>query len=81
MARKFYRTIVTVEVLSEDSPWDGPDLQDLAGAITHGDCSGQWDVSHTRELTAQQAAQALIEQGSEPGFFQLDEHGNDLIKE
>lgn len=41
---KFYRTVITVEVLSE-GPFHFGDLSDVHDAITTGDCSGNWEES------------------------------------
>lgn len=77
--RKFYKTIFYVEVLSEDTPLEDVDsLHDIAYAIDEGDCSGMVNNVKSVRLTAQKAAQALIEQGSDPEFFQLDKNGNEL---
>lgn len=37
--QRFFRTVVEVEVLSEDTPWNG-DLSTLAYDIREGDCKG-----------------------------------------
>jgi len=79
MARKFYKTIIQVEVLSEDNPiGDYVDLADLAYEITDGECSGNVEVKEKIELTGKQAADALENQGSDPSFFRLDDDGNDV---
>ena len=76
--RKFYRSILTTEVLSEDTPiMSGTPLEDIAYAITEGDCSGRTTVKST-EVTPQQMAKFLIGQGSDPEFFMLDESGNEI---
>jgi len=72
---KFYRTIVTVEVLSEQ-PLKVDDLDDLHHAITTGDCSGKVDFGNSEEVDGPTMAKLLMAQGSDPEFFQLDEHGN-----
>jgi hypothetical protein len=74
--RTFYRTVVTVEVLSED-PLNFDTLEDLHHAITTGDCSGRYETTKTETLNGKDTAAGLIAQGSDPGFFQLDEEGND----
>lgn len=74
--RKFYRTLITLEVLSQE-PLPSMSLADLAYATTEGDCSGQFKQTTERELDGPQAAAALIAQGSDPGFFGLTEDGQD----
>ncbi len=77
--RKFFRTHIVVEVLSEDSPISPrADLDAIHAAITDGDCVGQVSIKHVEALNGPQAARALRRVGSEPGFFRLDERGNDL---
>ncbi len=75
-SRKFFRTIVQVEVLSEDHPIKFDDLEDLNHGISQGDWSGKVEVVKSEPISAQRAAKLLMEQGSDPGFFQLDEKGD-----
>lgn len=77
--RKFYNTVVRVEVISEDQLSDDTllDLAKLHYAITDGDCSGKVRVESVTELDGKQAAAALEDQASDPGFFGLDPDGND----
>lgn len=77
--RKFYRTIVKVEVLSE-APIDSDLLEylpSLHSLISTCDCSGQVSAEDPQELNGKEAADALISQASEPGFFRLTEEGED----
>lgn len=77
--RKFFRTVLEVEVLSED-PYDptSKELEDVATDITTGDCSGDVQVKVANEvLDGPAAAEALRKQGSDPGFFQLTDEGDD----
>ena len=75
--RKFYKTVLTVEVLSEE-PFECNDLGDVNYAITQGDCSGTMDCGTSKKISAGTMAKALLKQGSDPEFFGLDEEGNDL---
>ena len=78
--RKFYKTIFSVEVLSENPIEQIVDLDDLNYMITDGDCSGDIDSEGSEEIDGATAAKLLIKQGSDPGFFQLDDNGNDLTE-
>lgn len=78
MARKFYKTTFRIEVLSEGELPDFATLGRIEEAFTTGDCSGVWTEELTQPLTPREAAQALLDQGSDPGFFQLDDDGNDV---
>ncbi len=75
--RKFYRTVVQTEVLSE-SPIGEIGLDTLHYMITEGDCSGHVKTVLQEELDGKQAAEALLNQASDPSFFSLTENGDDL---
>lgn len=67
-AVKYFKTTITVEVLSNELIV--PDsLEDIHNAITAGDCSGIWNIQGVQELTERQMAAALAQQGSDPGFL------------
>ena len=75
--RKFHKTVITVTVLSEEQfEWDN--LEDIAYAISAGDCSGEVKETSHKVITAKQTASELQSQGSDPEFFQIDEDGNEL---
>jgi hypothetical protein len=77
--RKYFKTIVVVEVLSQDAPWsDDYEFSDLSNAITDGPCSGAVRIHAVEELDGPAAAQALMAQGSDPEFFSLDEDGIEI---
>jgi len=46
--------------------------------ITEGDCSGKLTTVLQEELNGKQAAEALLNQASDPSFFNLTEDGHDL---
>jgi hypothetical protein len=75
---KFFKTTYKIVVLSEDDPVETTNLEDLHYHITDGLCSGETTLENTEELTPAEAAKALIAQGSDPGFFLLDEHGDSI---
>lgn len=75
--RKFYRTVVQVEVLSEE-PYLEDDLETIVDDIVIGDCSGKSvDVVRNEVVDGKQMAALLRAQGSDPGFFMIDDDGND----
>ena len=76
--RKFFRTVIEVVVLSEDTPIEYDSLYDVASAIDEGDCSGSVKLVEAKKISAVEAAKGLQEQGSDPEFFHLDENGNEL---
>jgi len=75
--RKFYKAVFSIEVLSEE-PIDEMSIDDIKYEITEGNCSGVITKSDTTELTGLEMAKALLAQGSDAEFFQLDDDGNDL---
>jgi len=76
--RKFFRTTFKVVVLSEDTSVENiEDLAEIATIIDTGDCVGDVSVDTVEQITGPQAATALYALRSEPGFFMLDDDGND----
>lgn len=76
--RKFYKTVIEVVVLSEDEPYSCNDLAMLEYDITEGHFSGVWEVKSSEELSPEEAAKALLAQGSDPEFFRLSQDGENL---
>lgn len=70
---KFYRTTFTIKVLSEEPLADCLSLSQIDCITNEGDCVGYDLTSTEEELAPADMAKALIEAGSEPGFFQLDD--------
>lgn len=77
--RKFYRTVYEVVVLSEEQP-NSPSLETISHQITEGDWSGTFREKSQKELNGKQAARALYNQGSDPGFFQITDKGEDVYE-
>ena len=75
--RTFYKTKIVVEVLSEE-PYFETNLETIAMDITDGSCSGVVKIVSKKELTGKRMARALLSQGSDTEFFNLDSKGNDL---
>ena len=74
--RKFYKHTYKIVILSE-SP-DEDDLDNIADNVNEGpDCLHTWERLQVEELTGKETADALSDAGSEPGFFMLDDQGND----
>jgi hypothetical protein len=78
--RKFYRTVVSIEILSEEPLGKDLDLEDLAYAIDQGPCVGHALRLKSKKISAKQAAKALYEFASEPSFFELSDEGADLCE-
>jgi len=80
--RKFYKSVVHFEVLSEE-PLDRVSLSDLAYETSEGHMSGRFlkTSPDNEELDGAAAARALISQGSDPEFFELANDGSNLEEE
>jgi len=74
--RKFYRTVYTFEMLTEEPP-ESMSLESIAYETTEGHASGMFLETDTREVTGRDMAELLQSQGSDPEFFQLTEDGED----
>lgn len=67
--RTFFKTTITVHVLSEGAPLEWDDLGDVAYAISEGDCVGVTGDSEMEILTFDQAKEFCDNCGSEIEFF------------
>ena len=75
--RKFYRTVVEVEILSEE-PIAFENLEEVAHETIHGDWSGSCkETVSNEEVDGPAMAELLRSHGSDPGFFQLTDDGED----
>jgi len=75
--REFYRTSITVDVLSEEPIGSNWSLVDIAQGMIQGDFSGIWRKAPAVTVTSTEAISILRDQGAEPGFFRLTEDGED----
>ena len=70
---KFYKTIVTVTVLSCDEQVDPESsLEDINYLISEGGCSGAMEVGDPLELTPEEMAEELVKQDSDPQYFGIE---------
>jgi len=75
--RKFHKMVLKVTVLSE-KPFTGEEgLEALAQEMDQGDDAGTCEVTENIMISSGQAVRELKAIGSEPGFFQLTETGED----
>lgn len=73
--RKFFRSVLEVEVLSEE-PVSFNNLQEVHHAVTEGGCSGSIKVKiRNQSVTGVRMARLLEKQGSDPEFFGLTSSG------
>jgi hypothetical protein len=75
MARKFYKTVVKVEILTED-PIEFDNLCDLDYQINHDAC-GVIKSTVSKQISGRACARAMIAQDRDPSFFQLTNAGRD----
>ncbi len=76
--RKFYKRVFTIEVLSEEPIPPGTSTENIIFEANEGGYSMREYGEKETVLNAKQAAKALINQGSDPSFFQLNEKGEDV---
>jgi hypothetical protein len=77
--KRFFRTEIRIEVLSEGkAPDEGWEIHEIVREFQMGDFSGEWEIVEVREISGPECAERLRAQGSEPGFFGLDDDGNPL---
>ena len=75
--RKFFKRVVTIEVLSESPIPEGMSITNMIIEAMSGDYSMRAYNVNDKELNGKQAAKALLNQGSDPSFFGLSARGND----
>jgi TRAP-type C4-dicarboxylate transport system substrate-binding protein len=74
--RKFYKTIIPLEILSEE-PVGTREINHIIEEATNGSYSMRVLPSQELGLNGVEAAAALKEQGSDPSFFNLTDSGED----
>ena len=80
--RRFHLYVIHVEILSEKKLPNMFNLEQLHRMLTEGECSGRFLKTGLHSVVGGAAmAELLIEQGSDPGLFQLDVRGNDLVND
>lgn len=75
--RKFYKTTITVEVISEEKPREDLTLADYAREGVHGEFSLTWKVARQSQLGGRATAKALESHNTDPNFFGLTPEGDD----
>lgn len=75
--RKFYRSVIQIEVLSEE-PYSSTDLEKINYDITEGHNVGEVTITTDSEIMdVKTCVEKLIAVGSDPEFFSLTIHGHD----
>lgn len=73
----FYRNTITINVLSDEDIIEWP-LERIIEACDTGPCVLASMELGRCQLDPVEMARALTVAGSEPGFFQLDDEGNEV---
>jgi hypothetical protein len=78
LKQKFHETTITIKILS-DRPIHNLDLQEIIEESDSGDLVLSVKSRKSKNVSAKTTAKKLYEYGSEPGFFQLDDDGNEVV--
>jgi hypothetical protein len=74
-----YRSVIEIEVLSEDPIPEDMSLNDIEDECNTGSFSGVHDKKiMNQKLVGLDAVKATLKQGSSPDFFQMTEEGNEF---
>ena len=75
--RRFFRTVYSIVVLSEDEPLLTEDLNVIAYCIDERPCVGSVDVESSEEVSREAMNRLLLEVGNDGTFFDDLEDGDD----
>ncbi len=74
-----YRSVIQIEVLSEDPIPEDMSLNDIEDECNTGSFSGVHDkIIMNEKIEGLDAVKATLKQGSSPDFFQMTEEGNEF---
>jgi hypothetical protein len=76
--RTFFKTRITVEVLSEEPIPPGTTIAAIADEAINGGYSMITVSEVESKLDGKKTAKALLRHGSDPEFFRIDENGEDV---
>ena len=77
--KKIYKTIITIEVLSEEPIPSDMQVEDVIYEGNEGDYSIFVSEGKPKELIGYDAVKAIHKQGSDTDFFGMDEEGNEIM--
>lgn len=78
MKKTIYKTVYTIEVLTEENETYDYDLDGLAYEITNGDASGHLKTTMPVAVVGKDAVKECEKHGTDPEFFGMDKDGNVL---
>ena len=73
MTQNFYKTVFSIEVLSDEPLYEPLSLTDIHYLITEGPCSGRFLDTAQEVVTRERMEKLLIQQGSDPEFLLGDD--------
>ena len=76
--RKFYRRVITIEVLSETPVSDNLSPADVWNECVNGEWSGDYTMGKNEVMDGPTMARLLRKQASDPSFFKLTAKGADM---
>lgn len=76
--RKFYRRVITIEVLSEEPVPDNVSPAGIWNECVNGAWSGDYKVGKSERVDGPTMARLLRKQASDPSFFRLTSKGADV---
>lgn len=77
--KTIYRTVIEIEVLSEEPIPDDMGLDEIQDECNEGSFSGIYDFKvKNQEVKGIEAVKLIKAQGTDVEFFQMDEEGNEL---
>lgn len=72
---QFYKTIITVTMLTDDGPAEPLSLAQAEYMLREGGWTGEWITTECMPVTPQEMVKLMNLVGSDPDFFQLDGDG------
>jgi len=77
-----YRSVFQIEVLSEEPIPEDMNIDEIQEECNNGSYSGvhDWKVRN-KEVVGKRAVNMVVNQGSDPEFFQMDSRGYELSDE
>ena len=76
--KKLYHKRIVVDVLSETPIPDSMTLADLEHEYSCGQYVGCTETKKNQIVTGRKAAKMVMDMGSDPMFFQMNEFGNEV---
>ena len=82
MKKIIYRSVIQIEVLSSEPIPDNWKINDIVDEYTDGQYSGVHEFKiKDKPVKGKKAVALILNQGSDPGFFFMDDKGNDIEDE